>query len=390
MLQLHTEKDAGTMNKYIFFTNIPTPYRTALYNELYEQGLNFEVYYMRCIEGDRSWQVDLSLLKHPYYIDNGYYKMMGRYHLHINPRLLYKLFKEKNTEVIIGGSWNDIDVLALAFFKRLGLFKQQLHFWSEANYLTTGASNDNILKRFLRKFVYQSSTGAQISSGKMTELTFEKWQIRVHAYLPLPNTIEEDKFQITAAEVAARQENPLPVFLLPVRLTETVKGIVNFFSALGDENIRRGRFLLAGDGPDKAMIEQFVASRSLGAHISLLGHCSTEKLASLYQSANVFVLPSFSDASPLTLVEALCMKLPLLVSNRCGNHFEGVEEGSNGYLFDPYEHVSIKLAFEEMMARQQDWSAMGEISSQRYWLIFSKKTAIRNFKEKLQEFSALA
>jgi glycosyltransferase involved in cell wall biosynthesis len=367
------------MKKFIFLNNVFTPYRTAFFNALYKSGFNFTVYYMREAEADRNWTMDYSEVKHPYYVDRGLYKMMGRFHIHFNPRLILKMLKAKDTEFILGGSWNHLDVLALIILKRLGILRNQIHFWSEANYLTIGALKDNIFKERLRKFVFNSSNGALIIPGKMSEITFERWGIKNKKFIDLPNTIEEDKFQITENEIALRYENDIPVFLMPVRLVEKVKGIVNFFKAIGADNIRRGLFLIAGDGPDKGLIEKFIREQEVEENIKLLGFCNTEELTSLYKKANIFFLPSFSDPSPLTLVEALSMKLPVLISERCGNHYEAIIDEKNGYLFDPADASSIKRAFEALMLRADEWKSMGELSGELYYKKFYKKLVTDKF-----------
>lgn len=374
--------------RYIFFTNIPTPYRTSFYNLLAtNRDFDFAVYYMRIIEADRSWAVDLASLKHRYIIDNsGLYHMFGRYHLHINPVLIIKMvLTPRNTEIIIGGAWNDINVLILVALKRLGFFRKRLHFWSEANYLTLGASNDNILKKVIRKFVYHSTTGAQLSSGHMTEITMNKWNIRVNKFIPLPNTIEDDAFNFREDFKIIRAENNLPIFLIPARIHEIVKGIKNFFIGIGDNNLRRCQFIVAGDGPDLPDLANFISANKLFDHIFLTGYCTTSRLAELYSKANVFVLGSFTDASPLTVVEALKMKLPLLISERCGNHFEAVDVGANGYLFDPYNHSTIKHAFEAMLDRKSKWNDMGDISGIMYKKNFNKSKVVTNF---VKEFNS--
>lgn len=375
------------MKKYIFLTNIPTPYRNSFYNELANYNFDFKVFYMRNTEGDRNWNINMDDMKHEFYIDKGLYKMFGRFHLHINPKLIFKILKDKSAELIIGGGWNDPDVLFLVLLKRLGLFKKQMHFWTEANYLTLGASNDNFLKRMVRRFVYNCTTGTQLSSGRMTELTLEKWGVRTTAFVPLPNTIEEEKFQITTNDIIQRKKNSPPIILLPVRLHEQVKGIVNFFKAIEVENVKRSKFLVAGDGPDKVMIENYIKEYGLEEHIHLLGHCNTTELVDLYRQANLFVLPSFTDASPLTVIEALRMKLPLLISERCGNHFEAVIEGENGYIFDPYSPPTIKNAFEKILSEAVHWEEMGEVSSHIYAQKFKKSQVIKTFVKVLTDFS---
>jgi len=366
---------------------MPTPYRTSFYNELHKAGLNFEVYYLRNIEADRNWDIDLSDLKHPFYIDRGIYRMIGRYHVHFNIKIILKLLKEKDSEFVLSLSWNDLDMLVLVVLKRLGILKNKIHFWSEANYLTLGARRDNFLKKYLRRYVYDSSNGAQLSSGKMTEITLDMWGARKKAYIPLPNTIEEEKFKINEFDIAKRKKNNIVIFFMPVRLVENVKGIINFFKSIGVENIRKGLFLIAGEGRDKSVIQSFIRELKVEEHISLLGHSTADKVAECYRKANVFVLPSFSDASPLTVMEAMSMRLPLLISERCGNHFETVVNGRNGYIFNPSDPGSVKTAFESLMLRTNDFTAMGEISGSIYDRCFERKVVINKFIGCLTNFS---
>lgn len=372
----------------IFLTNIPTPYRNSFYNELHNRGLRFEVFYMRTTEADRNWEINQAEIQHPFYIDKGFYRMIGRFHVHFNPKLISKLLKAAPSDIIIGGGWNDPDVLILVTLKRLGILKSRLHFWSEANYLTIGAMKDNIFKQVVRRFVFNAADGTQIRSGRMTEITFERWKIPVRQYIDLPNTIQEDEFEISEPEIEQRYENETPVFVIPVRLDERIKGVLNFFRSIGDENVRRGLFLVAGDGPDKGAIREFIDTHRLESNIKLLGFCRTDKMVEFYKQANVFVLPSFSDPSPLSVNEALKMKLPLLVSERCGNHFEAVVPGSNGYVFDPAKAASVRTAFESLMSRAGEWRSMGELSGERYQRMFAKSLVIERFITDLAKFTS--
>jgi glycosyltransferase involved in cell wall biosynthesis len=292
--------------------------------------------------------------------------MMGLYHIHINPRIILKMIRRRDAEFIIGGAWNDVDVLILVLLKRFGLIRNVFHFWTEANYLTSGSRRDNPVKRWVRKFVYNCSQGSQISSGKMTRLTFDKWGMPGKRFVDLPNTIEEERFSIGREEIEVRARNPLPVFFLPARLIERVKGIMNFLGAIGDDNLLRCVILVAGDGPDRGRIVSYIEANALGDHVKLLGHCNTKRVAELYRKANVFLL--------------------MLISDRCGNHYEAVEEGGNGYLFDPSDAESIRLAFESMLSRKNEWREMGEISGRRYQDFFEKDRVIRRFIRELEGF----
>ncbi len=239
------------MSKFIFFTNIPTPYRVSFYNDLYRNNLDFKVYFMRITELDRNWVINKNEFKFPFFIDKGIYFMLGRFHFHINFYLIYKIIKEKNSNIIIGGSWNDINVIILVILKKIRLINNKLHFWSEANFLTIGAINDNFLKFYFRKFIFNTCDGFQLLSGRMTELTLKKWNVNYSKSIFLPNTIEEEAFQISDLDINQRISTNFPKFIIPVRLIENIKGIINYFDKLGKKNILKAKFYIAGDGLTK-------------------------------------------------------------------------------------------------------------------------------------------
>lgn len=350
--------------KYIFITNIPTPYRNYFYNILNSYGLNFEVLYLRHIEYGRSWLIKKSLMNYKNYIDNGFYRALGNYHLHINPKIIWRVIKNPDAELIFGISWNDLDLLILVSLRRFGIIKNRFYFWTEANYLTIGSQRDNILKIILRKYVYHcSSDCVQIISGKMTELTLRKWGVRSPNKVRLSNTIDESIF---LGSPKSRPHNRKIVFCMPVRLIESIKGVLNFFNAIGIDNIKKSIFYVAGDGPDYSLIKDYIIYNNLQENIILLGFLNPESMARLYAKSDVFLLPSFSDPCPLSVVEALSMSLPLLISSRCGNHYEAVRVGNNGYKFDPLNPDEIKSSYEKIMSRSHDFEDMGEISRTIY------------------------
>jgi len=374
------------MKKYIILQNLIAPYRTYLFNELSKRNFNFEIFYMSETEADRNWKTDFSTLKYSYWIDKkGLYWFIKGFHIHINPLLIWKIIKEKRCDIILSVSWNNLNIIVLALFKKTGILKNTIHFWTEANYMTIGASNDNKFKYFLRKFVYSSVDGFFILPGKMAEDTLKRWNIKVKKLLFLPNMIEEENFTLIDSDFEKRKNNLLPICILPVRLIEKIKGVMNFFEAITADNILKSVFFIVGDGCDKSMYEKYIDENNYNNNIKLLGFCDLEKLNHLYAQANLFILPSFSDPSPLALIEAIRMKLPLLISNRCGNHFEALVENGNGYSFDPYNKKSIRTAFEKMFYNKNRWTDFSERSGKLYHQNFDLDSTLNRFLNNLLE-----
>jgi glycosyltransferase involved in cell wall biosynthesis len=64
-------------------------------------------------------------------------------------------------------------------------------------------------------------------------------------------------------------------------------------------------------------------------------------LPKYYGLAEALLLPSVSEAWGLVVNEAMAASLPVLVSSRCGCSHDLVEDGKNGFVFDPFDVDSI-------------------------------------------------
>ena len=364
------------MNKIIFVTNIPTPYRNSFYNSLHELGLEFEVLFQRESEDGRYWKVSDMHFCFSHTIFSGIYFKFSRFHFHFVPRMIKYLMRNRESKLIIGLGWNEIDTLILILLKKIGFFRGDFYFWSEANYLTSGAMKNNFFKSIYRRFIYNTKGCIHLISGKMTEITLSKWRVSVNNPVPLPNVIEEERFNVTDSEIAERRNNKLPIFVVPIRLVERDKGLVNYLNALGVDNIKKAVFMIAGDGEDRSDYQRFIDENGLSEHVILLGHVSSSAMRELYSIANILLLPSFSDPSPLSVFEAMAMKLPILISYRCGNHFEALIDSINGFGFDPANRDEIVDSFLKIIERRNKLELMGNESYEIYSKNFSKKIVI--------------
>ena len=372
--------------KYLILQNTMAPYRISLFNKLYEQGLNFEVLYMCELEAGRSWEINKCVIKYPYTITNGYIGKLGGFPVYWCPAFIKRFVREKDIKIILGGSWNFPDVIISCILKRLGIIKAEILFWSEANYMTIGARKKNKFRDFLRHFVLNTGEGRAILPGKMAIETFSRWGINNTDYIILPNVIDESIFlPLTKFQRKYSNPNEFPVFVLPVRLIERIKGILNFFKAIGNDNVKKAIFYVLGDGEDEKLIRKFITDNKLQDNIVLTGFCQMEVVTQYYINSDVLVLPSFTDQSPLALVEGCCCRMPMLVSSRCGNHYETVDEGKNGFTFDPDNHKEIKERYEAMLRRRDEWKEMGEISYRLFEKNFKQDVVIPRFIESINK-----
>jgi len=102
-------------------------------------------------------------------------------------------------------------------------------------------------------------------------------------------------------------------------------------------------------------------------------------LAPVYQNSDVFCLPSLHEGCPNVIGEAMACGMPVLASNVCDNAIL-VEEGVNGFLFDPNnpnDIASVIYKFSDL--NEKDMQKMGINSRDKALSLLSKESFINNY-----------
>lgn len=104
------------------------------------------------------------------------------------------------------------------------------------------------------------------------------------------------------------------------------------------------RCVIAGEGDERARLEELIACLDLKEEVTLAGHVPREHLPELYAQADVVVLTSRSEGIPVTLMEAMAMERIVIAPEITGIP-ELVREGKTGFLYRPesMEQLLIKL-----------------------------------------------
>jgi len=114
---------------------------------------------------------------------------------------------------------------------------------------------------------------------------------------------------------------------------------------------REGRCVLlriAGDGPDRARLEQDIASRNLARHAVMEGFLNQDKLRELYAECDTLALPSFAEGLPVVLMEAMAMEIPCVATWITGVP-EIVQHEIDGLLTPPGDAEALASAIARLM-----------------------------------------
>jgi glycosyltransferase involved in cell wall biosynthesis len=119
--------------------------------------------------------------------------------------------------------------------------------------------------------------------------------------------------------------------------------LLDALTELGTQGVK---LLIAGDGDERGRLELRARTLGLGAEVSFLGQRSD--VPNLLRAADVFILPSYSEGLPLSVIEAMASGVPV-VATRVGGIPELVIDGHNGVLVPPGSAKDIASALSRII-----------------------------------------
>jgi glycosyltransferase involved in cell wall biosynthesis len=127
-----------------------------------------------------------------------------------------------------------------------------------------------------------------------------------------------------------------PIKILTVARLHPVKGhsfLLDAIKKFKNENDVDFQLIWAGDGAEKAALENKVALLDLKEHVLFLGAQSQEEVRELIYNCDLFLLTSLSEGLPICLMEAMAGYLPVIAPNLNGIP-ELIDDRKSGLLFE--------------------------------------------------------
>ncbi|RME57977.1 glycosyltransferase [Candidatus Parcubacteria bacterium] len=106
--------------------------------------------------------------------------------------------------------------------------------------------------------------------------------------------------------------------------------------------------IIAGDGPERTRLEEMVLVYGIKDHVRFEGFVERDRLRQLYCYSDIFVLPSRSEGTPKSLLEAMAYGLPVIASD-VGRCREILDDGKRGLLVLPEDAMALASALEEVV-----------------------------------------
>jgi glycosyltransferase involved in cell wall biosynthesis len=202
---------------------------------------------------------------------------------------------------------------------------------------------------------------------------------RVAALLLLSTEEEEDwrrfapgtprRLVINPFVPAVRRDAPGPAhdpftFLCVARLTRE-KGLFELVDAFAE--LARSspcRLVIAGRGPEHDALLLRAEGAGVAHALELPGYVTGAGLDAVYRAADAFVLPSYLEGFPLTVMEAMGYALPVITTRirGCADH---LEEGVNALFVPARDPSALAAAMRRLAGDERLRESMGRANAAR-------------------------
>lgn len=309
----------------LIINNCPSFYKINLYNRLSETlrvhvifiGLSDQVVISHSFIDDINFSFDL--------IND--FQIESRSKIYTFCRLLNILSKIRARKIVYGG-YVEIENVLLSF-----LIKRHRNcLQSESSIKESKVTG---LYGFVKKLVF-SRFSSVLSSGKLQSDVFRALNFKGN----ILETAGVGIFNKSSKNVGNYHNSFTDFKYLYVGRLISLKNLELLVRVF---NANKKSLTIVGDGPLYSKL-QLLAN----PNITFTGFIPNSELAAIYESHDVFILPSLSEPWGLVVEEAVYFGLPVIVSENVGCNFDMVVKPNTGVIFNPTMDTCLENAISLM------------------------------------------
>lgn len=140
------------------------------------------------------------------------------------------------------------------------------------------------------------------------------------------------------------------------------KGIFELVAAF--ENINKKidnlELIIAGDGEEFNQLKDVVKNKK---NIRLTGHVDGEDKIALFIESNIYILPSYTEGLPISVLEAMLFGLPV-ITTKVGGLKKFFKNEEMGYFIEPKSIIDIENKIELLLSNQDKLKKISKFNYQ--------------------------
>jgi len=239
----------------------------------------------------------------------------------------------------IDGSW--AAVLAKWLYRK-PLVARSGYTWSLLIKKHNAAKCKQKLIGLIERFAYKNATIAVLTSKEQADYISQRYSISEEKLRVIPNYINTQLF--TPRKSVDRYTDRI-VFV--GRLNKE-KNLSHLIEAITKTNLTLDIY---GQGDIRTELEE--QAKKLNAKVNFMGTVPNDELPNILNRYRYFILPSFYEGMPKSLLEALACGLVCIGTNS-GGISEIIEDGTNGYLAESPQPQALVKAIERAIRLSTD------------------------------------
>ena len=141
------------------------------------------------------------------------------------------------------------------------------------------------------------------------------------------------------------------------------KGIYDLLDCLNEhKSVFSGKLkLFVGGNGEISKVTQIISKYGLNDIVSFEGWVSGDKKIELLNKVDAYILPSYHEGLPISILEAMSYSLPIISTN-VGGIPEILKNGENGFIMSPGDKDAMYRAILELMNNEKLRLDMGKAS----------------------------
>jgi glycosyltransferase involved in cell wall biosynthesis len=262
--------------------------------------------------------------------------------------------------------WRKFAFIAVAYCARVPVV---IHLHGGEFHVFYGAESSRVVRRVIRGVFERADKVVVLSAWwqEWVKSTFSRANV-VTLYNPAPLPVRS----IDPRDCATL------LFLGRIGKAKGVFDLLEAISRLADR-YPQVKLLLCGDG-DLAEAQAVSTRLGINARVAFMGWVQGAAKATLLRTATVFVLPSYNEGLPMSVLEAMSYGMPIIAS-RVGGVPEAIDNEMDGLLIKPGDVDALTASLNRLLADKGLRHRLGEAARSKVERAFSIDVVAPKIKE---------
>ena len=251
--------------------------------------------------------------------------------------------------------------------------------WARSNRATTIVMSETkaddgkrlYLKELAKRWVLRGVGGGLVGGQAQREYLATLGVPKERTFLGY-NAVDNGYFSEQSTKLRAQSdaltEPSVPYFFASARFLarKNLDGLLRAYADYRAHAPQPWGLVIAGSGEEEGNLKRLCSDLDLDSVVQWPGFLQYDELPRWYAGAGAFIHPAKAEAWGLVANEAAACSLPLLIANPVGARYELLEEGVNGFAFDPHSDAQIMAAMLRVSAMNvQQRAELGTAAKER-------------------------